>query len=448
MIEEGVFHDSIVKRNRRGKLWSRFYFASLLIAIVALITLFLTVIDQAFGTVSLSFVVDPATLADGRSLDQLSNEELATILTSNLSAGRARILVRDYVIVNYNADTYTKQPIQQLLPNLTLDPAVGEKTLGKISSEEVAAILAQSLSSSALVDLVTTEVVQEQVLESWPLSETLFKYDQIVAENTEQHPEGQLQFRSWLNAHFLGTPMASEALKAGVRTALFGSLWIIAITIFFALPVGIGAAVYLEEYARAGVQSRWMNTVNNLIETNIRNLAGVPSIIYGMLGLFVFVRLLGDFTQGRTILSAGLTMALLILPVIIINAQEAIRAVPYSIREASYGMGATRWQTVSRQVLPAALPGIMTGTILGVSRAVGETAPLIVVGAATFIVTDPSGFFSQFTALPIQVYQWTSLPQVEFRYVAAAAIIVLLILLLSLNATAIILRNRYSRRLS
>jgi len=448
MIEEGVFHNNVLRRKRLGILWSRFYFGSLIIAIVALITLFLTVVDQAFGTVSLSFVVDPATLTDGRPLDQLSTDELADILTSNLSAGRSRILLRDYVIVNYNADTYTKQPIQALLPNHTLDLAVGEKTLGTLSAEEISPILAQSLSSDALYNLVMIEVVQEQVLESWTLSKTVFEYNQIVAENNEEHPEGVLQFRSWLNARFLGTPMASDALKAGVRTALLGSLWIIGITIFFALPVGIGAAVYLEEYARAGSHSRLFNLANNLIETNIRNLAGVPSIIYGMLGLFVFVRLLGDLTQGRTILSAGLTMALLILPVIIINAQEAIRAVPYSIREASYGMGATRWQTVSRQVLPAALPGIMTGTILGVSRAVGETAPLIVVGAATFIVTDPTGFFSQFTALPIQVYQWTSLPQVEFRYVAAAAIVVLLILLLSLNATAIVLRNRYSRRLS
>lgn len=448
MIEQGVFHSDVLKRNRRGKLWRGFYFASLIIAIAALITLFLTVVNQAFGTVSLSYVIDPDTLADGRPLDQLSNEALAGILTGNISAGRARVLLRDNVIINYNADTYTKQPIQELLPGRDLDSVVAEKTLGTLSAEEVSVILAQNLSGENLVSLVTTEVVQEQVLESWPLSETLFQYDRIIAENAEKHPQGELQFRSWLNTRFLSSPMASDALKAGVRTALLGSMWIIAITIFFALPVGIGAAVYLEEYARAGTQNRLFNVVNNLIETNIRNLAGVPSIIYGMLGLFVFVRLLGDFTQGRTILSAGLTMALLILPVIIINAQEAIRAVPYSIREASYGMGATRWQTVSRQVLPAALPGILTGTILGVSRAVGETAPLIVVGAATFIVTDPSGFFSQFTALPIQVYQWTSLPQAEFRYIAAAAIVVLLILLLSLNATAIILRNRFSRRLA
>jgi phosphate transport system permease protein len=211
----------------------------------------------------------------------------------------------------------------------------------------------------------------------------------------------------------------------------------------------VGAAIYLEEYAKP-------NRINRLIETNIRNLAGVPSIIYGMLGLAVFVRVLGDITSGaafgvtesngRTVLSAGLTMALLILPVLIINAQEAIRAVPRSIREASYGVGATQWQTIWHQVLPAALPGILTGVILSMSRAIGETAPLIVVGASTFIGIDPNGPFSKFTVVPIQIYQWTSRPELEFKNTAAAAIIVLLVLLLLLNGTAIFLRQRFSRR--
>ncbi|MDE2858256.1 MAG: ABC transporter permease subunit [Chloroflexota bacterium] len=348
-----------------------------------------------------------------------------------------------------------------------------------------------------------------------------------------------------------------------------------AVVVTVALPIGVGAAIYLEEYAHHGF-------INRLIETNVRNLAGVPSIIYGMLGLAIFVRALAPVTSGlifhynfdaptvdtvieriapafegaiaydgaairsdpevvdvarverlvdtfmfygspsltmtgnsdvremshalaealkipvdtllaradeaydievrgdyyrfdvapgaaisddafdalmaslvrinsfapngRTLLSAGLTLVLLILPIIIINAQEAIRAVPYTIREASYGLGATRWQTIWNQVLPAALPGIMTGTILSVSRAVGETAPLIVVGAATFLVTDPTSPFSQFTAMPIQIYQWTARPQGQFADIAAAAIIVLLALMLTLNAAAIVLRNRYSIR--
>jgi phosphate transport system permease protein len=216
--------------------------------------------------------------------------------------------------------------------------------------------------------------------------------------------------------------------------------------------LGVGAAIYLEEYATD-------NWINRLIRTNVNNLAGVPSIIYGMLGLAIFVRAMEPLTSGslfgmvdpttangRTILSAGLTLGLLILPLIIINAREAVRAVPRSLREASFGLGATKWQTIWHHVLPSAMPGVLTGTILAISRAIGETAPLVVVGASTFITVDPSGPFSKFTTLPIQIYQWTARPQDEFRNIAAAAIIVLLILLLSLNATAVLLRNRFSRR--
>jgi phosphate transport system permease protein len=244
--------------------------------------------------------------------------------------------------------------------------------------------------------------------------------------------------------------MSPSPELAGVRTALLGSLYLILITILVAFPIGVGAAIYLEEYAGKG---QW---INRAIQTNIDNLAGVPSIVYGILGLAIFVRLLAPVTSGtifgtadsngRTILSAGLTLALLVLPIIIINAQEAIRAVPGSLRQASYGLGATQWQTIWHHVLPTALPGILTGTILAISRAIGETAPLIVIGASTVIFSDPNGIFSRFTALPVQIYSWTSRPQVEFRNIAAAAILVLLLSLLSLNALAIILRNRFSRR--
>jgi phosphate transport system permease protein len=215
----------------------------------------------------------------------------------------------------------------------------------------------------------------------------------------------------------------------------------------------VGAAIYLEEYAAD-------NWLSRIIQTNINNLAGVPSIIYGIVGLAIFVRTLEPLTSGetfglvdattangRTVLSAGLTLGLLVLPIIIINAQEAIRAVPRSLRNASFGVGATKWQTVWSHVLPNAIPGILTGTILAVSRAIGETAPLVVVGASTAISFDPNSPFSKFTTLPIQIYQWTSRPQDEFRSIAAAAILVLLILLLSLNASAVLLRNRFSRRL-
>ncbi|MBZ0288033.1 MAG: phosphate ABC transporter permease PstA, partial [Anaerolineae bacterium] len=223
--------------------------------------------------------------------------------------------------------------------------------------------------------------------------------------------------------------------------------------------IGIGAAIYLEEYAKDPriISNRYLVWFNQFVETNIRNLAGVPSIIYGLLGLAIFARLLEFFTSGqafpgvqanangRTIVSAGLTLGLLILPVIIINAQEAIRAVPSSIREASYGLGGTRWQTISRQVLPAAIPGIMTGIILSLSRAIGETAPLVVIGAAVSLSRDPV-LFGAFTTLPIQIYNMASQPNAQFQNAASAAILILLALLLVLNATAIIIRQRFSRR--
>ena len=281
------------------------------------------------------------------------------------------------------------------------------------------------------------------------MTDSIFRAAEIKAEVAEKYPDAKLEFRSWLTPVFLTTPMSSRAEFAGVRTAILGSLWMVGIAILFALPIGTGAAIYLQEYASK-------NFLNRVIQTNINNLAGVPSIVYGMLGLAIFVRALEPFTSGslfgvtdsngRTILSAGLTMGTLVLPLIIINAQEAIKAVPDSLRQAAFGVGATRWQTVWHHVLPNALPGILTGSILAVSRAIGETAPLIVVGASTFISLDPDGPFSKFTALPIQIYQWTTRAQSEFHAIAASAIIVLLVLLLTLNASAILLRNRVQRK--
>jgi len=224
--------------------------------------------------------------------------------------------------------------------------------------------------------------------------------------------------------------------RAGVKAALLGSVWILALTALIAFPVSVAAAIYLEEYA----PQTW---VTRLIRLNIANLAGVPSIVYGILGLALFVRTLG---LDRSIISGALTLSLLIMPVIIIASQEAIRAVPSSIREAAYGLGATRWQVVRTQVLPMAMPGIMTGTILALSRAVGETAPLIMVGAVGFIAFAPTGVFDSFTVLPLQIYNWISRPQEEFHQLAAAGILVLLAVLLTMNAAAILLRNRYQSR--
>lgn len=220
--------------------------------------------------------------------------------------------------------------------------------------------------------------------------------------------------------------------RAGVKAALAGSAWILGLTALISFPISVAAAIYLEEYAPRG----W---VTRIIQTNIANLAGVPSIVYGILGLALFVRTLG---LGRSVISGALTLSLLIMPVIIMAAQEAIRAVPGTIREAAHGLGATRWQVVSHQVLPMALPGVLTGTILALSRAIGETAPLIMVGAVGFLAFTPKTLTDQFTVLPLQIYNWISRPQDEFRELAAAGIIVLLALLLTMNAIAIILRNR------
>lgn len=225
---------------------------------------------------------------------------------------------------------------------------------------------------------------------------------------------------------------------AGAQSAIWGTVWVMALCAAFSLPVGIGAAIYLEEYANP---DRWYN---RLIEVNIQNLAAVPSIVYGILGLAFLAR--GPLGLGRVLVAGALTLALLVLPTVIIASREAIRAVPGSIREASLALGATRWQTIGRQVLPAAIPGIATGSILALSRAIGETAPLILLGALTFITFNPGGLDSLFTVLPIQIFNWTSRPQEEFKVLAAAAIVVLLVVLLSMNAFAIWLRNRSGRR--
>lgn len=370
-------------------------------------------------------------------LSELPKEELVTILQNNISNGLGRRLEReqrffDDQLIFENPDTFAEVCAGE-------EPPAG-CTLEARTQEDVYA-------------LVLEEVVVPDVVAAWSLVDSIFNRRAIEAEAAVSYPNAELEFRSWLTPTFLGTPQSSTPEFAGVRTAIFGSLWVVLITILFSFPIGVGAAIYLEEYATD-------NAVNRIIQTNINNLAGVPSIIYGMLGLAIFVRLLEPLTSGaffgavedtttangRTILSAGLTLGLLILPVIIIASQEALRAVPNSMRQAGMALGATKWQTIWHHVLPSALPGILTGTILAMSRAIGETAPLVVVGASTFIVVDPNGPFAKFTTLPIQIYQWTSRPQAEFRNIAAAAIIVLLILLLSLNASAIILRNRFARR--
>ncbi len=235
---------------------------------------------------------------------------------------------------------------------------------------------------------------------------------------------------SWVDWQFLNSFPSRFAEKAGIKAALWGTIWLIGITAAISIPVGVGAALYLEEFATKG-------RLNRFIEINIANLAGVPSIVYGILGLAVFVRW---FHLERSVLAGSLTMSLLILPIIIVAARESIRAVPNSTRYAALALGATRWQTVRSHVIPAALPGILTGVILAMSRAIGETAPLVMIGALTYVAFVPEGPLDSFTALPIQIFNWASRPQQVFHDLAAGGIIVLLIALLTMNASAVIIR--------
>jgi phosphate transport system permease protein len=241
----------------------------------------------------------------------------------------------------------------------------------------------------------------------------------------------------YVDGVLLTEPSSTRPERAGAGPAILGTIYLMALLLVFTVPIGVGTALYLEEYAN---RARWYNRA---LEVNIQNLAAVPSIIYGILGLAFIVR--GPIGLGFVLLSGALILTLLVLPILIVSAREAIRAVPDSIRQGAYALGATQWQVIRRQVLPAAIPGIATGSILALARAIGETAPLLLVGALTYVPFNPE-LFGRFTALPVQIYQWISRPQDEFRDLAAAGIIVLLVILLTMNAFAIWLRNRYQRR--
>jgi phosphate transport system permease protein len=235
---------------------------------------------------------------------------------------------------------------------------------------------------------------------------------------------------------FLTSFPSRRAANAGIFAAWTGTLWIMVLTALIAFPIGVGAGIYMEEYNNK-------SKLSNIIEINISNLAGVPSIIYGLLGLEVFARTLG---LGGSVLTGALTLSLLILPIIIVSTRESLKTVPYSIREASYALGASKWQTIWEQVLPASLPGIVTGSILAISRAIGETAPLVVIGALTFVSFVPTGITDEFTVLPIQIFNWVSRPQAEFTQNAAAAIIILLSITFMMNGIAVYLRYRWQKK--
>lgn len=405
---------NLSRRTRSGMIWQAIFYAATAIAILALITLILNIVDGAFGYVAVKNTVEPSVLVEqvrpGSDVEMadLTKEELLTLINENVRRGLVRAM---------NAE----QPLVER-------------------------------SQHELARLVVERVVIPRVERSWNLWESMTHRKEIFEEAARDIPGSWVQFRSWVSFSFLTKDLSNIPENAGLRIPILGSIMVILITVLFAFPVGVGAALYLEEFAPD-------NRLNRFIQVNIYNLNGVPSIIYGLLGLAVFVRMLEPVTSGfvfgavadhssangRTVLSGGLTLGLLILPIIIINAQEAIRAVPKSLRDSAFGLGATRWQTVWHHVLPASMDRILTGTIIAVSRALGETAPLVVVGASAFLTTNPSSVFDKFTTLPIMIYRWTAYPQAEFRNLAAAAIIVLLFVLLSMNATAIIMRDRIAK---
>ena len=241
----------------------------------------------------------------------------------------------------------------------------------------------------------------------------------------------------FLNWKFLTNYASRKPLESGILAPMAGTVWVVGLTAIFTVPVGIGTAIYLEEFARK-------NRLTRLIELNISNLAGVPSVIYGLLGLAVFVQFL--FNGSRNLTAGALTMTLLILPIVIIASQEAIKAVPSSYRDAAYAMGATRWQVVKTVVMPQAVPGMMSGIILALSRAVGESAPILIISSLVWVTFVPTSPDSKFTVLPLQIFTWVSQPQEDFRSIAAAGIIVLLLILLGMNAVAIWIRNKYQVR--
>ena len=320
---------------------------SSLFSILILITILLQILNNNFGYVMYEYSITEKELLS-KPLKEASKEEIITLLREKLRPALRRKITKENTLESQDIDT--------------------------------------------LHTYVRQHIMKEKIVRSWSLYESLTKKEEIFLHVSSD--KNRIAFHSWLNSDFIVSSQSSNAGKTGIRTAILGTIWIITIAALFSIPFGIATAIYLEEYAKK-------NTLTHIITTNIYNLAGVPSIVYGLLGLALFVRIFEPITQGRTVFSAGLTLGLMCLPMIIINSQEAIKAVPNTLRYSSYALGATKWQTILYHVLPYSVERIITGIILALSRAIGETAPLVVIGASTFISVDPTNIFASFTALPI-----------------------------------------------
>ena len=385
-----------------------------------------------------------------RTLEELTNPELGRVIENNVSR---EILQLVYENLSPLSDVREMNgiPLSISIEGSLIPDGWEERAINDLSASERVQLLTENLSQEQLLVLINERVIKEVILQSWNLDQSILSRGAIEIRVEDALQFGtELRWRSWLSADFITGPLTKTPSTAGIYPALMGTIWLMLITVLISFPLGVGAAIYLEEYASDSF-------INKLIEVNIRNLAGVPSIIYGMLGLALFVRALAPITSGeifgvpsnvagRTILSGALTLSLLILPVIISASQEALRAVPSTLREGSFGLGATKWQTVSRTILPTAMPGIITGAIIALARAIGETAPLLVIGTATFTTSVPSGPFSSISAMPTQIFSWIRESDPQFRNIAAAGIILFLAVLLSMNAIAIVFRQRASRR--
>lgn len=396
---------AVKARRSRAKVWTVAIVAVTALAALILVVFLLNILNDVFGYVAVEYEVMPAEITGSpdREPADLENQAIIDALREQATPGILRRLE-------------TEEPLQ-------------------------------SRSKTGLLEALEEFVLRPRIVESWSLVQSIFVLDAVEA-HAAAHPEQSIRFRSWINVDFLVSAQSPVPEESGIRGALLGTLWLVAVAMLVSLPVGIAAAIYLNEYTSDTRLVRF-------VRVNVENLAAVPSIIYGMLGLAVFARALAPITSGaafgvetqglrlgRTVLSGGLTLAVLVLPVVIINAREAFAAIPKSLREACYAVGARRFQVIRTRLLPFAGQRIITTIILSVSRVIGETAPLVVIGAASFMTTDPSSLFSRFTALPTTVYALAGRAQAEYQRVAAAAIVVLLLLTIVLNIVLIVLRNR------